>query len=164
MIETATDDKKYYLLLIFLLSFVSYGLYDAGSTVLAADYLDSFQYESSGLLRAVGMSSDAPGFLAIKLGVVFIALMFTLYLGVQFPGLRTAAIWVLSGAILAGIFVGTSNLNIILNGHSIFLFGQDPNFVGTAIIGIFGLDGILMCLAVPGKDATIARQCGPLET
>lgn len=152
--------KKSRLLLISAI--VCFVLYDIISTILAFNYLGSFQYESSFLLKTTFDAGGIPGFILMKAGISMLLLLLV-YLHVehfQKPGgegqgahlpmvnasLHGAGIGILTGATMAGLFAGTSNLNIVLNGSSIWLMGIDSGTIAMALI--IG-SSILGFLAVP---------------
>jgi hypothetical protein len=148
--------------LLLISAIVCFVFYDLISTILAFNYLGSFQYESSLLLRATFDIGGVPGFILIKAGISTL-LLILVYLHVEYypkamgeetgmnspaitAGLRGAGIGTLAGATIAGFFAGTSNLNIVLNGSSIWLMGIDSGTVAMALV--IG-SSVLGFLAVP---------------
>lgn len=148
--------------ILLISAIVFFVFYDLISTILAFNYLGSFQYESSLLLRTTFDFGGVPGFILIKAGIsTLLLLLVYLYLeyfhkagdegrGMNSPAvtasLNGAGIGTLTGATLAGFFAGTSNLNIVLNGSSIWLMGLDSGTVAMALV--IG-SSILGFLAVP---------------
>jgi hypothetical protein len=135
---------------LFLISaIVCFVLYDIITTVIAFDYLGSFQYETSFLLKNSFGIAGIPGFILAKASISIIAILLVyLYIEHLHPschdddGLTSlattcvngAGLGILAGTTMAGLFVGTSNLNIPLNGSSIWLLGLDSSTIGIAII------------------------------
>jgi hypothetical protein len=135
--------------LLLISAIVCFVLYDIITTVIAFDYLGSFQYETSFLLKNSFGIAGVPGFILAKAAISIIALLLV-YLYIEyFPTLchdndgltrlattcvNGAGLGILAGATMAGLFVGTSNLNIPLNGSSIWLLGLDSGTVAIAII------------------------------
>ncbi len=157
--------------LLLISAIVCFVFYDLITTILAFNYLGSFQYESSFLLKTIFNIGGVPGFILMKAGFSTILLLLV-YLHVEYfhkaglegsdehspaaiASLHGAGIGTLAGATIAGLFAGTSNLNILLNGSSIWLMGIDSGTI--AIVIVIG-SCILGCLAVPaGKPVKIIK-------
>jgi hypothetical protein len=56
---------------------------------------------------------------------------------------RYFGIGVLSGSSLAGLFVGSSNLNIVVNQSSFQVLGLDASVIGAGIIVLFAAGGMV---------------------
>ncbi len=113
---------------------IFYVIYDVISTIAAFNYLGTFQYEKSSLLKASFDIAGVPGFITIKLILSMIALLLAYMLVDRFKQFQGVGMGLLAGATLAGAFVGTSNLNIILNGSSIWIAGIDSGTIAALII------------------------------
>ena len=72
----------------------------------------------------------------------------------QFRGIGAG---VLGGATAAGLFVGTSNINILYQGCSIWVFGLDSGTIATIIICGCSLIGLL-------SSGMILRKPRPIKT
>lgn len=113
---------------------IFYVIYDIISTIAAFNYLGTFQYEKSSLLKASFDIAGVPGFITIKMVLSMVALLLAYMLVDRFKQFQGVGMGLLGGATLAGAFVGTSNLNIILNGSSIWIAGVDSGTIAAAII------------------------------
>ena len=111
-----------------------YVIYDVVSTIAAFNYLGTFQYEKSTLLKASFDIAGVPGFITIKLILSMMALLLAYMLVDRFKQFQGVGMGLLVGATLSGAFVGTSNLNIIFNGSSIWIAGIDSGTIAAAII------------------------------
>jgi hypothetical protein len=60
---------------------------------------------------------------------------------------RGAGLGIMAGATGAGLFVGTSNLNIVLNGSSFWIMGVDSGTIAAFIIILCTIGGFLL---IPG--------------
>ncbi len=120
--------------LLFASSIVFYVLYDIISTIAAFNYLGTFQYEKSFILKASFDTAGIPGFVMMK--VVFsLAALYLAYLLVErFRRFRGVGLGILAGATAAGLFVGSSNFNIVLNGSSFWLMGLDSGTIAALLI------------------------------
>ncbi|OPY26563.1 MAG: hypothetical protein A4E28_02454 [Methanocella sp. PtaU1.Bin125] len=125
-------------------SIICYVLYDIVSTLAAYAYLGSFEYEKSVLIKSAFELAGVPGFIAIKMTVSLIAIAAAFMLMERYVQFRGLGVGVLSGATLAGLFVGTSNMNILVQGSSIWLLGMDSGTVAAIIICGCSLGGFLM--------------------
>jgi len=120
--------------LLFSLAIVFFVLYDIVSTIAAFNYLGSFQYEKSLLLKASFDTAGVPGFILIKMILSTFALSLAYLLVERFHQFRGVGMGILGGATAAGLFVGTSNFNIILNGSSFWLMGLDSGTIAATLI------------------------------
>lgn len=120
--------------LLFGSSIVFYVLYDIISTLAAFNYLGTFEYEKSAILKASFDAAGVWGFIAIKLIFSVIALYLAYLLIEHFRKFRGVGLGILAGASLAGLFVGTSNFNIVFNGSSFWLMGLDSGTVAALLI------------------------------
>ncbi len=120
--------------LLFASSIVFYLLYDIISTIAAFNYLGTFQYEKSFILKTSFDTAGVPGFIMMK--VVFsLAALYLAYLLVErFRRFRGVGLGILAGATAAGLFVGSSNFNIVLNGSSFWLMGLDSGTIAALLI------------------------------
>lgn len=130
--------------LLFASSIVCYVLYDIISTIAAFNYLGTFQYEKSFLLKASFEAAGMPGFVLIKIIFSLMALCLAYLLVEHFRRFRGIGLGILAGATAAGLFVGTSNLNIVLNGSSFWLMGLDSGTVAVLLIIGCAVAGLLM--------------------
>jgi len=130
--------------LLFASSIVCYVLYDIISTIAAFNYLGTFQYEKSFLLKASFEAAGMPGFILIKIIFSLMALCLAYLLVEHFRRFRGIGLGILAGATAAGLFVGTSNLNIVLNGSSFWLMGLDSGTVAVLLIIGCAVAGLLM--------------------
>lgn len=117
-----------------IFAFGTYGVYDTITTIQVSQYLGSFEYEKSEVLRIAMMNVGIEGFVFVKLLFSAIALGMALYLAECLEGWRWMGIGMMWGATLGGLYVGTSNMNIIWNGSSYWLLGFDSGTVSAAII------------------------------
>ena len=115
-------------------SIVCYVLYDIASTLAAYSYLGTFEYERSLLIKSAFDFAGVPGFILIKLLVSLLAIVAAYLLMERYEQFRGLGAGVLAGATAAGLFVGTSNMSILYQGCSIWLWGLDSGTVATAII------------------------------
>ncbi|HEY3422789.1 MAG TPA: hypothetical protein VGK13_06480 [Methanocellaceae archaeon] len=123
---------------------IFYVIYDLISTIAAFNYLGTFQYEKSSLLKAAFDIAGVPGFVTIKMVLSMIALLLAYMLVDRFKQFQGVGMGLLVGASLAGAFVGTSNLNIILNGSSIWIGGIDSGTIAAVIIVGCSLLGFIL--------------------
>lgn len=120
--------------LLFASSIVFYVFYDIISTLAAFNYLGTFQYEKSFLLKTSFDVGGVAGFVLMKLVFSMLALYLAFLLIERFPRFRGLGLGILGGATAAGIFVGSSNLNIVFNGSSFWLLGIDSGTLAATII------------------------------
>lgn len=85
-----------------------------------------------------------PGFILIKIIFSLMALCLAYLLVEHFRRFRGIGLGILAGATAAGLFVGTSNLNIVLNGSSFWLMGLDSGTVAVLLIIGCAVAGLLM--------------------
>jgi hypothetical protein len=111
-----------------------YVIYDIISTVAAFNYLGTFEYEKSFLLKTSFDIAGLFGFVAIKLILSMVALLLAYMLVENFRQFRGVGLGLLGGATVAGAFVGTSNLNIVFNGSSLWLAGLDSGTIAAVLI------------------------------
>jgi hypothetical protein len=130
--------------LLLVTSVICYVLYDIVSTLAAYSYLGSFDYEKSILIKTAFQLAGVPGFISIKVIVSLIAIAAAYLLMERYEQFRGLGVGVLSGASVAGLFVGTSNMNILFQGSSIWLLGMDSGTVASIIICGCSLGGFLM--------------------
>jgi hypothetical protein len=130
--------------LLFGSSIVFYVLYDIISTLAAFNYLGTFEYEKSAILKASFDAAGVWGFIAIKLIFSVIALYLAYLLIEHFKKFRGVGLGILAGATLAGVFVGTSNFNIVFNGSSFWLMGLDSGTIAAMLILGCAAAGFLM--------------------
>lgn len=120
--------------LLFASSIIFYVFYDIISTLAAYNYLGTFQYEKSFLLKTSFDMGGVAGFILMKLVFSMLALYFAFLLIEHFPKFRGVGLGILGGATAAGIFVGSSNLNIVFNGSSFWFLGIDSGTLAAVII------------------------------
>jgi hypothetical protein len=138
--------------LLFASSIVFYVLYDIISTIAAFNYLGTFQYEKSLLLKASFDAAGVGGFIFMKVAFSLIALYLAYLLIERFYRFRGIGLGILAGASAAGLFVGTSNLNIVFNGSSFWLMGIDSGTIAAGLILGCTIAGYLMVpTATPQK-------------
>lgn len=129
--------------LLLLSAVLFYVVYDVISTIAAFNYLGTFEYEKSFLLKASFDAAGVPGFITIKMVLSMVALLLAYTLVERFHQFRGVGMGLLGGATMAGAFVGTSNFNILLNGSSIWVAGIDSGtfaailIVGCSLLGLF---------------------------
>lgn len=129
--------------LLFLAAISSFGLFDAVTTVVAADYLGSYAYESSMVLRSVEASNGAVVLLLVKLWCVLVALLVALYVAEHSRHGYTAKCCMI-GTTIAGLYAGLSNLNIIFAGSSFQVLGFDTQVISIILLLGFGCIGAMM--------------------
>lgn len=120
--------------LLFASSIVFYVLYDIISTIVAFNYLGTFQYEKSFILKTSFDALGAPGFILMKVIFSLIALYLAYLLVEHFKKFRGVGLGILAGASIAGLFVGTSNFNIVYNGSSFWIMGIDSGTIAALLI------------------------------
>ncbi len=120
--------------LLFASSIVFYVLYDIISTIAAFNYLGTFQYEKSFILKSAFEAAGVPGFILMKAIFSVTALYLAYMLVERFRRFRGVGLGILAGATAAGLFVGSSNFNILLNGSSFWLMGLDSGTVAALLI------------------------------
>ncbi len=130
--------------LLFVSSTVFYIFYDIFSTIAASEYLGTFDYEKSLVLKASYNAAGIPGFILIKLIISLMALYLVYLLAERNRRFRGAGLGIMAGATFAGIFVGTSNLNIVLNGSSFWIMGLDSGTIAAFIIMLCTIGGFLL--------------------
>ncbi len=106
-------------------------VFDAVSTLIAANYLGSFDYEKSNLLKIAYDAGGVYGFLLVKIVLGTVLLLALYVLSELYPKYEQHLTLVLFGVAASGLFVGLSNLNIVVNGHSIWFFGIDAGTIAT---------------------------------
>lgn len=135
--------------LLFLVSVALFGVYDAITTLIAADYMRSqgyepFAAETSDILSAVGAAFGPAGFVIAKLGIVIAVFWVILWVveRSQWMNYSYKALYV--GSSLAGIMAGTSNLlgvrASILAGYpkDAIVINGDPMLFLTIIYAVLG--------------------------
>jgi hypothetical protein len=130
--------------LLFASSIVFYVIYDIISTIAAFNYLGTFQYEKSFILKASFDAAGVPGFIAMKVIFSLAALYLAYMLVERFQKFRGVGLGILAGATVAGLFVGTSNFNIVLNGSSFWLMGLDSGTIAALLILVCAVGGFLI--------------------
>ena len=121
-----------------------YVLYDIVSTMAAFNYLGTFQYEKSFILKTAFDSAGVMGFIFIKVVFSLMALYLAYLLIEHFKKFRGVGMGILAGATAAGIFVGSSNLNIVLNGSSFWVMGLDSGTIAALLILGCAVGGFLL--------------------
>jgi len=130
--------------LLLLSAIVFYIFYDIISTLAAYNFLGSFQYEKSFLIRSAFDTAGIPGFIALKAAMSTVAIFTAYALMEYYSRLRAFGAGILAGASAAGLFVGTSNFNILVNGSSFWVLGIDSGTIAAAIIVLFAAVGLLL--------------------
>jgi hypothetical protein len=133
--------------LLFASSTLFYVFYDIFSTIAASEYLGTFDYEKSLVLKASYNAGGMAGFILIKLLFSLMALSLVYLLVERNHRFRGAGLGIMAGATGAGLFVGTSNLNIVLNGSSFWIMGVDSGTIAAFIIILCTIGGFLL---IPG--------------
>ncbi|WP_174590895.1 hypothetical protein [Methanocella conradii] len=140
--------------LLFASSIMFYVFYDIVSTIAASKYLGTFDYEKSLILKASYNAAGMAGFILIKLLFSLMALYLAYLLIERFHKFRGVGLGMLAGATCAGLFVGTSNFNIMLNGSSFWIMGMDSGTIAALIIILCAVGGfLLMPSNSPAKGA-----------
>ncbi len=129
--------------LLLISSILCYIGFDIFSTLAAYVYLGTFEYERSTLIRGAFDLAGVPGFILIKVIISLIAITAAFWLMERYEQFRGLGAGVLGGATAAGLFVGTSNINILYQGCSIWVFGLDSGTIATIIICGCSLIGLL---------------------
>lgn len=120
--------------LLLVSSIMSYVLYDTISTLAAYNFLGTFEYEKSMVIKASYDAAGIPGFLLVKILFSTLAIFLAYMLMERQKKFLGAGTGMLAGATIAGMFVGTSNFNIVLNGSSIWILGLDSGTIAALII------------------------------
>lgn len=131
---------------------VFYVLYDIVSTLAAYNFLGSFEYEKSYFIKTAFDLAGVPGFIALKVAMSALAISAAYLLMEHYSRLRAFGAGILGGASVAGLFVGTSNFNILLNGSSIWILGLDSGTIAAIIIVAFAGAGLLLSRPQPAKS------------
>jgi hypothetical protein len=142
--------------LLLISSIIFYVGFDIFSTLAAYVYLGSFEYERSALIKGAFDFAGVPGFVVIKTGISLLAITAAFWLMERYEQFRGLGAGVLGGATIAGLFVGTSNINILYQGSSIWLLGLDSGTVATIIICGCSLIGFL-------ASGRLARKTMPIK-
>jgi hypothetical protein len=129
-----------FLLVTAILFFV---FYDMVSTLAAASYLGGFDNEKNDLMRLAHNYGGDLGFIVLKTALGGAMIFLTYLLAEHVKGQYYAGVGILSGASLAGMFVGTSNFNILWSGHSFSILGLDAMSVSIGIIFACSIPGML---------------------
>ena len=130
--------------LLFGSAIIFYVLYDIISTMAAFNYLGTFQYEKSFILKTAFDSAGVTGFIFIKVIFSLLALYLAYLLIEHFQKFRGVGMGILAGATAAGIFVGSSNMNIVLNGSSFWVMGVDSGTIAALLILGCAVGGFLL--------------------
>jgi hypothetical protein len=125
-------------------SIIFYVLYDIISTIAAFNYLGTFQYEKSFILKTSFDTAGVPGFIMMKVVFSLVALLLAYLLVERFRKFKGVGLGILAGATAAGLFVGSSNFNIVLNGSSFWLMGLDSGTIAALLILGCAVAGFLM--------------------
>jgi hypothetical protein len=119
--------------ILLAVAFLTFGVYDSASSLAAAKYLGTFEYEANPVCRYL-FSISPDYFMMIKCMTVVIGLS-CLYLTIKnIDSLRSPGRCLMMYIAIAGAFVSLSNLNIIISDQSIFIFGLDSGIISTIII------------------------------
>jgi hypothetical protein len=130
--------------LLFASSIIFYVLYDIISTIAAFDYLGTFEYEKSFILKASFDTAGLPGFIMMKVVFSLAALYIAYMLIERYKKFSGVGLGILAGASAAGLFVGTSNFNIVFNGSSFWLMGLDSGTIAALLIVGCALAGFVI--------------------
>jgi hypothetical protein len=130
--------------LLFASSIIFYVFYDIISTIAAFNYLGTFEYEKSFILKASFDTAGLPGFIMMKVVFSLAALYIAYMLIERFKKFSGVGLGILAGASAAGLFVGTSNFNIVFNGSSFWLMGLDSGTVAALLIVGCALAGFII--------------------
>ncbi len=132
---------KVFLLAIAILTFI---LYDSATTLIVANYLGSWGYETSGLIRQAQGTFGVLGFMIVKIILcgMCLALVY-LITGLQ-KQTEALANSLYCGFAMTGLYAGTSNLNIIMNGVSFYFFGVDAQKASLLILALSIVAGLLL--------------------
>lgn len=110
----------------------------------AFNYLGTFQYEKSFILKTAFDSAGVTGFIFIKVVFSLLALYLAYLLIEHFHKFRGVGMGILAGASAAGLFVGSSNMNIVLNGSSFWVLGLDSGTIAALLILGCAVGGFLL--------------------
>ncbi len=132
---------KTVLLAIAILSFI---MYDSATTLIVADYLGSWGYETSTIIRHAQDSFGMLGFMIVKIILCMLCLsLLYLITGLQ-KQTEMLAHTLYLGFSMTGLYAGTSNLNIILNGTSFYLLGLDAQKTCILILALSMVIGLFL--------------------
>lgn len=129
--------------LLLISSIIFYVGFDVFSTLAAYRYLGTFEYERSVVIRSAFDLAGVPGFILIKVVISMVAIAAAFWLMERYEQFRGLGAGVLAGATVAGMFVGASNINILYQGSSIWVWGLDSGTVATIIICVCSLLGLM---------------------
>ncbi len=130
---------KFFLLAIAILTFI---LYDGATTIIVADYLGSWGYETSAVIRQAQDNFGMLGFMFVKIMLCMLCLsLLYLITGLQ-KQTEMLAHTLYLGFTITGLYAGTSNLNIILNGTSFYLLGLDAQKTCILILALSMVVGL----------------------
>ncbi len=119
-----------WLLILAILSFV---LYDAITTIMVIKHV-GIQYETSFVIRYTYTMYGINGFIITKIFLTTFLLLFVYIMGRTIYCIRNSIIGLYIGVTLAGLYAGSSNINIILNDSSFWLFGLDARIVSNLML------------------------------
>jgi hypothetical protein len=143
---------------LFIFAVVFFIGFDLVSTMAAASYLGSFDYEGNGLFRLAYGAGGMPAVVVVKVVASLVAFAGAYVLAARIPGFKIMGRGILAGAGVGGAFVGLSNLNILFNNRSFWVFGIDSGTFTTIImlmifIGSIGLS-IISSMRAPSPNAS----------
>jgi hypothetical protein len=136
-----------------ILGFLSFGLFDAYSTLVVVSFLGTAEYETSIVLRNAFTLWGYGGLALLKVGVTALC-MLTIYLLMEKFNIVVMGRYLAIGTILAGLFAGISNLNILWHYESISVFGVGAQAISIGILVFFAALGII-------KDKWIVLKPSP---
>ncbi|MEM2925636.1 MAG: hypothetical protein QXJ68_08125 [Methanocellales archaeon] len=121
---------------LFILSVQFFGLFDGLSTfALIQRY--PIAYETSFFLRKIYLMLGPVGLLLVKISLTIFALSLAYFLFHFKAKWRYMCIGIMNGALIAGLLAGTSNMLLLINGSSIYLFSLNTQQL--CLITIFTL-------------------------
>lgn len=134
-------------------SIIFFGFYDLLSTLVAYNYLGSFEYETGALPNILYMLGGVNGFIIGKAVIVGMCGLVIYAIMDAYGEIRSVGRGLMIGMILSGILVGSSNLNIMVNGQSFEIGGVAINNIVISILAGSIASGIVYMFIhdVPGK-------------
>ncbi len=132
--------------MLLVLSIMFFVFFDMFSTLIAYNYLSTFEYEKSFFLKLAFKIGGIYGFILLKsfVGIIALYLIYILTNNKTLKKFENIGRGILVGSSLSGIYVGCSNINIIINNSSYWLFGLDSGTIAVLLIFLTPLMFIML--------------------
>jgi hypothetical protein len=141
--------KNYINLFLFTCTII-FSLYDTISSIYCLKLL-GYEHESNLLFRWAMQNYNIAGFIIVKMGITMIILLIIYYIIEKNTGFYKKIFYTFYfGIIISNIYVGISNISILLGNDSFYLFNL--NIIQSASISIFFSLFIIFSLIYIKKD------------